>query len=152
MSVRVFSAVLLVLPTLGLAKSQINNSEESAVSICEAFDRDYQELIEFCSIAVDDPGLTQALRLKLQANMAEALYFGDENDRAEEIYREILETNAKPAKALRGLGWIRYDEGQYEDAVPLFQQSVDFEPSASALVGHGAEWPPRAPPLAGAAL
>ncbi|WP_088635899.1 tetratricopeptide repeat protein [Phaeobacter sp. 22II1-1F12B] len=136
--VHTFMAALLVAPLPAVAKYADPGHGIKAASACIAFDQSYAETISLCQQAMDDGAWTRQQYLELLAPLARAHYYLDHDEKAQALYREMLELDPGFVPALVGLGWGAYDIKDYEAAGRFFETALSRSPSAEIYAGLGA--------------
>lgn len=121
-----------------LAKPLITSSEETLARICLAETEAPARLIDACSRALKEGGLTDQQRVDLLTSLGNAHSWSDQDAEAETFYRQALELNPRHTEALNGLGWVLRAIADDAAAYALFDESLTYDVSSYALAGKAA--------------
>ena len=118
-----------------VAKPLITSSEETLARICLAEAQAPDRLVEACTGALGEAGLTTAQRLDLLTSLGNALSWSDRDDEAVEAFNDALAITPTHADALSGLGWALRGLNDDAAAFEAFEASLTSDVSSSALAG-----------------
>lgn len=120
------------------AKPLITSSEETLARICVAEEEPPERLIDACTGALAQPGLTEQQRVDLLTSLGNAYNWSDQDETAAKVYRDALDLNPAHTEALNGLGWVLRAMSDDAGAYQMFERSLSHDVSSSALAGKAA--------------
>ena len=134
----VVSSVLLALCAAPAgAFPLIDSSEETHASVCIGSSDTPERLIEICGIALSGSGHTSEELARMEESLGFAYYETDRLEEARAVFEATLARDPDEDRAIRGLGWVLHDKGDYAAASDQFRRALDISASASALAGLG---------------
>lgn len=80
--------------------------------------------------------LAQSMELRRIFEQGLAAHRAGQLGRAEDLYRTILRSDASNFPALHMLGFLKAQQGRYEDAIVLLKKAVRYNPSDPTALGH----------------
>jgi len=130
----------LIFPVVALSSTKplLTNSQDTFASACVGSFEPPDRVVEICQKALAASGASTNQRLEFMNSLAWAYSDLDRIQDAEETFKTMLNQDAKSTDAMDGLAWIKYDRGDYADAVELFGQAMEISMNARALAGLGA--------------
>jgi tetratricopeptide (TPR) repeat protein len=108
----------------------IDSSNAEAWNILGLIDhhqKKYKQAVENLSRAIE----LEPERTEYKANYAAALHTYEHIEKAEELYKEVLNADIVNYRALNNYGVLLKDKGQTTDALALYERSLSIEPSYS---------------------
>ncbi|WP_165589509.1 tetratricopeptide repeat protein [Cognatishimia activa] len=95
----------------------------------------WENLEQICKNALEDGNLTRVERRELLNILGDTQRFLNDHVSAEATYRSIFALQVGDAGANEGLGWIAFDEKNFQLAAEFFERAVSEAPSAFRLAG-----------------
>ena len=131
----VASLLSLALVVPATAKPVITSSEETLARICLEGGVSLDHLLEACTGALSEPGLTPSQRVDLLVALGDVHSWRDDDATASEIYREALDLDHSAVDALNGLGWVLRATESDGSAYEVFQRSLAVKVTVQGLAG-----------------